>query len=180
MVPGSAGGSPAPGKGLAPPNPYLITKSPLSQQSPDGRGSGGKPHLLSEPLRLCAFARDPARTLPTESWMGEGFGERVKVWLHPPPIHLHCLHLQLIACKPVQAYFKHIRYLYQQLCTGQFQTTLHFADKSSGKPKESTKLILRHPLSFPQSLEFLTKSFHIRNMWGIDNTILALFLVLSS
>jgi hypothetical protein len=26
--PGSAGGSPAPGRGLAPPNPYLITQTP--------------------------------------------------------------------------------------------------------------------------------------------------------
>ena len=29
--------------------------------------SDGKVHLLSGPLRLCAFARGPARTLPTES-----------------------------------------------------------------------------------------------------------------
>jgi hypothetical protein len=33
----------------------------------DRQDSVGKHHLLSGPLRLCAFARGPARTLPTES-----------------------------------------------------------------------------------------------------------------
>jgi hypothetical protein len=32
--------------------------------------SVGKHHLLPGPLRLCAFARGPARTLPTESNKG--------------------------------------------------------------------------------------------------------------
>jgi hypothetical protein len=38
-----------------------------TRTSRDRQDSVGKHHLLSGPLRLCAFARGPARTLPTES-----------------------------------------------------------------------------------------------------------------
>ena len=45
-------------------------RKPLSLDDSDG-----KPHLLSGPLRLCAFARGPARTLPSESGWERGWGE---------------------------------------------------------------------------------------------------------
>jgi hypothetical protein len=50
---------------------YCTTPSPSPQplSHPD---SDGKHHLLPGPLRLCAFARGPARTLPSESIQGEG------------------------------------------------------------------------------------------------------------
>jgi hypothetical protein len=56
-----------PGRGAS------VTPSPLVD-------SDGKHHLLPGPLRLCAFARGPARTFPTESLWGKGQGEGGQTW----------------------------------------------------------------------------------------------------
>ncbi len=63
-TPGSAGGSPAPGRGLASPNPYLITQTPtLPSESQGGKGNFGSPSpwrtLVVTPIScpdLCGFA----------------------------------------------------------------------------------------------------------------------------
>ena len=140
--------------------PAVSPKPPLYHQSPHGRGSGGKPHLLCGPLRLCAFARTPARTLPTESWMGEGFGERVKVWLHLPPIHLHCLHLQLIACKLVSRNPKEIRHFDQHLHIWLPLSHFHLVNKCSAYSKTVTNITEGHVLSFAQSTQFFREPLH--------------------
>ena len=51
-TPGSAGGSPAPGRGLAPPNPYLITNPPFTIRV---RGVGERVQSVGMPVTVRAY-----------------------------------------------------------------------------------------------------------------------------
>ncbi len=74
-TPGSAGGSPAPGRGLAVPNPYLITNPAFTIRVPQGEGFGGR-SLPGEETATSAHMQPPLA--PPQLVHGDN------VWLVPP------------------------------------------------------------------------------------------------